>query len=143
MNRFSGWFERESGYSLHRLPEKGGVTQYNGNYTYYIEKRRPEQPAPCEERRVGAGGEAYRAKKERSAQLRRLRSRITAAEQELETVDRELAEVNEALSGEQGSDYPKALELTERFETLTAEQTRLLEEWETACEALEALEAQP
>lgn len=127
--------------------EKGGVTQYNGNYTYYIEnyieKRRPEQPAPCEERRVGAGGEAYRAKKERSAQLRRLRSRITAAEQELETVDRELAEVNEALSGEQGSDYPKALELTERFETLTAEQTRLMEEWETACEALEALEAQP
>lgn len=123
--------------------EEGGVTQYNGNYTYYMEKRQPVSVAPAAEKKMGAGGEAYKAKKEWLSQLRKAKSRVTAVEKELEEVDAQLAESNNALSDPQvAADYQKAVELTEQIDALTKRQEELLEEWEQLSELLEAMEEQ-
>ena len=92
---------------------------------------------------MGAGGEAYKAKKEWQSQLRKAKSRVTAVEKELEQVDEELAESNNALSDPQvAADYQKAVELTERIDLLTKRQEELLDEWARLSEMLEEMEAQ-
>ncbi len=121
--------------------ENGGVTVYDGNYTYYTEKRQPTAEAVAVKRKMGAGGESYKAKKELQSQLRRIKGQIASIERELEGIDGALEEKNAALCDPSiAADYLQAGTLTEEIALMTERQESLLEEWARLSEELEAME---
>ena len=123
--------------------EEDGLVAFEGNYTEYLNRRPQPAAAVKTEKKPGAGGAAYHAKKEAQSLLRRTRSRMAAAEEELAKTEAALEEANARLSDpETASDYTRALELTETIAALTRRQEELLEEWAQAGEELEKLEAE-
>ena len=95
--------------------EPGGAEEYQGNYDAFLEKE---------------------------SELRKLKTRVRRAEEEIDGLDRETAELAGRLSDpETASDYEKALELTQRMEELRARQEKLMESWEALCQELEEKEA--
>ena len=111
--------------------EHGGVTVYDGNYTYYTEKRPVDETRPAAEvKTVGAGGAAYKAKKEQQAQLRRQKARLNAVEAEIEAAEAAVAERNAELA-QQTTDYVRITELTEEIADLEQKIEALMQEWES------------
>ncbi len=123
--------------------EADGLVAFEGNYTDYLSHRPQPAAAVKTEKKPGAGGAAYHAKKEAQSLRRRTKSRMAAAEEELTKTEAALEEANARLSDpETASDYTRALELTETIAALTRRQEELLEEWAAAGEELEKLEAE-
>ncbi len=121
--------------------EKGGITQYDGNYTYYLEKRGGTATVEVKEKTVGAGGQAYKDKKKQQSELRRLRSAVASAEAKTAELEGELAEIEGLLSQvEVASDYTKVAELTEKAADLNTELEETITKWENLSEQLAELE---
>ncbi len=121
--------------------ESGGIEIFNGNYSYYLEKRQRAEDKPAVKKQVGAGGAQYKAKKEFQSALRKIKSRIAAVESELDGIDSEIDAANAAINEpETSANYQKAMELTEKIAELNLRQESLMEEWETLSQQLEDME---
>ena len=107
----------------------------------FLEKRRQEEEPEKGVKPVPKQND-YKLRKQKESELRKLKTRVRRAEEEIDGLDRETAELAGRLSDpETASDYEKALELTQRMEELRARQEKLMESWEALCQELEEKEA--
>ena len=126
--------------------ENGGVTIYNGNYTYYVGKRdqNPITVAEVKEKApMGSGGQAYKEKKRIQSEIRRLKTAVKQTEEEIETCEQELEQINEELSTPDCvADYVRTLELTERSQQVEKQLSESVDRWEQLSTQLEEYENQ-
>lgn len=111
-----------------------GMTEYLGNYDYYMEKRLEKfgqvRGKTQTETKKSAGAIDYKMKKEMQAQERKRRSMLIKTEQEIEETELEMEKVNEQLADPQvTSDYQKLIELSGKLEELKTKQEQLYEQW--------------
>lgn len=111
-----------------------GMTEYLGNYDYYMEKRLEKSGQDSgkthTETKKSTGAIDYKMKKEMQAQERKRRSMLKKTEQEIEETELEMEKVNEQLADPQvTSDYQKLIELSGKLEELKAKQEQLYEQW--------------
>lgn len=113
--------------------QSGGLTNYAGNYDYFLEKFRP-QP----DNKVSAktsNKESYLEQKRLEAEKRKNASKLARTEERIDELENEIDEKNQLLlSDEYATDYIKATELSEQIESLKAELDSLYVEWETLSE---------
>ncbi len=134
-------------YLINKLADKvyaltpKGAELYHGNYDYYLEKRqvqlgKEEQEAP---QKVNL----YKQRKEREAELRRMRTALKKLEQEIEGNDAKRGELEERLNHpEVAADYEELTRVTEELTKLNARSEELLSEWTELSEELERQEAE-
>lgn len=111
-----------------------GMTEYLGNYDYYMEKRAEKtqdnlgfSKTPVKK---SSGAVDYKMKKEIQAQERKRKSMLKKTEEEIEALELQIDEVNELLSDPQvTSDYQRLIELSGKLEELKAKQEQLYEQW--------------
>lgn len=111
-----------------------GMTEYLGNYDYYMEKRLEKSGQDSgkthTETKKSTGAIDYKMKKEMQAQERKRRSMLKKTEQEIEETELEMEKVNEQLADPQvTSDYQKLIELSGKLEELKTKQEQLYEQW--------------
>ena len=126
----------------------GGVREYLGDIWYFLEKRKVESLQDIERHdkspmAVAKGGDepsagkmTYEQKKEQERMLRKLRKAVESVEEELASVEREIAEYDArfAVTTEYNAeDYAKYNALKERYD-------HLMHEWEKASYELEITE---
>ena len=126
----------------------GGVREYLGDIWYFLEKRKVESLQDIERHDKGsataakgveapsAGKMTYEQKKEQEKLLRKLRKAVESVEEELASVEREIADYDArfAVATEYNAeDYAKYNALKERYD-------HLMHEWEKASYELEITE---
>ena len=114
-----------------------GVKEYRGSYDDYLEKAEQEQAGAVrtEKQEKPAKTNDYKQRKERESERRKLNTRVTRAEKEIEELDEKIAALAEELTGI--SDYQLAMEKSNELEELRARQEQVMSEWEEASLALE------
>ena len=109
-----------------------GITEYLGNYDYYIEHKKETSVASV------AASESkpqkvndYKLKKELASNLRKAKTKLSGTEAEIEQTEIDLTETQELLNspGIQ-ADYEKLIEAAQRLEELTQKRDGLYELWE-------------
>ena len=122
--------------------ENGGITQYEGNYSYYVEKR-GNAPADTVKatKTAGAGGQEYKKRKQLASDIRRLKSAVSAEEQRTSALEKELGDIDAMLCSEEtAADYVRVAELTERAAQINRELEEVLDRWTELSVQLEQLE---
>ena len=111
------------------------VTNYIGNYDYYLEKRdilAPKEIKAAKEEKSTAVKDDWKAQKEEQARIRKRQSDIAKIEKSIEKLEAENTGIDEQLAlPEVYTDVPKLMKLNERKQQIDAELTKLYEEWET------------
>lgn len=111
------------------------VTNYIGNYDYYLEKRdilAPKEIKAAKEEKSTAVKDDWKAQKEEQARIRKRQSDIAKIEKSIEKLEAENAGIDEQLAlPEVYTDVPKLMKLNERKQQIGEELTKLYEEWET------------
>lgn len=112
--------------------DKNGITEYLGNYDYYVEHNRAEQSEEkAPEIKKEKPQNDYFAQKQRQSEERKKQTRLKKAEEAIERLDKEIAQTQEMLSDEEvAADYEKLIELTKKLEELQAEQEEQYAIWE-------------
>jgi ATP-binding cassette subfamily F protein 3 len=128
----------------------GRVTEYHGDYDYYLSKKAPEEEkiARDKPRSVGprSSGPKTKEQKRQEAEARaatkNLRDRIDRAERRLEKIDAELAEMEASFADP--AFYATADDvaiMTQRYESRKRKRDELEAEWAEAVESLELEES--
>ena len=113
-----------------------GVKEYRGSYdAYALAAENAVQPGAEDKQEKPAKVNDYKLKKERESERRKLNTKVTRAEAEIERLDALIAEKTNELSGL--SDYQVAMELSNEIEELRAQQEQAMQTWEEASLALE------
>ena len=111
------------------------VTNYIGNYDFYLEKRdilAPKEIKAAKEEKSTAVKDDWKAQKEEQARIRKRQSDIAKIEKSIEKLEAENAGLDEQLAlPEVYTDVPKLMKLNERKQQIGEELTKLYEEWET------------
>jgi ATP-binding cassette subfamily F protein 3 len=121
----------------------GRVTDYPGDYDYYLSKRAPRMDAPPPRAREGSGDKKERRRKAAQARQKtsELRKRIARIEAQLDRVATELSELSMTLADpdvySSGEDVNELVKAYERAKKRTA---ALESEWEEATARLTASE---
>ena len=113
--------------------DKNGITEYLGNYDYYVEHIRTEQTEAKAEVAVKKEKPQndYFLQKQRQSEERKRQTRLKKAEEAIERLDEEIAQTQELLSSEDvAADYEKLIELTKKLEDLQNEQEEQYAIWE-------------
>lgn len=113
-----------------------GVKEYLGSYDAYalaaensVQTKQEDKPAKTEK------VNDYKLKKERESEKRKLNTKVTRAEAEIEELDGLIEQKTNELSGL--TDYQKAMELSNEIEELRRRQEQAMQVWEEASLALE------
>lgn len=113
-----------------------GVKEYRGSYDAYtlatenaVQQKAEDKPQKAEK------VNDYKLKKERESERRKLNTRVTRAEAEIERLDSLIEEKTNELSGL--TDYQKAMEISTEIEELRKQQEQAMQTWEEASLALE------
>ncbi|MDY4588437.1 MAG: ABC-F family ATP-binding cassette domain-containing protein [Oscillospiraceae bacterium] len=113
-----------------------GVKEYRGSYdAYALAAENAVQPGSEDKQEKPAKVNDYKLKKERESERRKLNTKVTRAEAEIERLDALIAEKTNELSGL--SDYQVAMELSNEIEELRTQQEQAMQTWEEASLALE------
>lgn len=113
-----------------------GITEYLGNYDYYIEKTHEtfDKDIFANAKKQSAGekkqNEYFRRKEERS-RIAKAKTRLKRCEEQIEQTEKEISETQELMSGGE-TDYEKLMEYTNRLDELNSVLDGLYEEWEAA-----------
>lgn len=113
--------------------DQNGVTEYLGNYDYYVEKSKSGQGQHivAKKAEVKPKVNEYKLRKEQQSNLRKIKTKIRKCEEEVESLDRQIEDVQSQLSSEDvSSNFDKLLELTKTLEEYQNRQTQVYEEWE-------------
>lgn len=111
------------------------VTNYIGNYDYYLEKR--DILAPNEVKQVSsekntAVKDDWKAQKEEQAKLRKRQNDIAKIEKNIEQLETENSELDEQLAlPEVYSDVKQLMKLNEKKQEIEKKLEKLYEDWET------------
>ncbi|WP_294466918.1 ABC-F family ATP-binding cassette domain-containing protein [uncultured Ruminococcus sp.] len=115
-----------------------GVTEYLGNYDYYLERTKSEiGEAKAEKADVNKEKPQndYFLQKQRQSEERKRKTRLSKAEAEIERLDEEIEKTQALLSSEEvAADYEKLIELTSKLEQLQQEQEEQYLIWEELSE---------
>ena len=113
-----------------------GINEYLGSYDEYIEKKNTltETSAVSKSEQPPKKVNEYQRRKEQQSQLRKAKTRFSKCEQEIETVEAEIAEIEEKLTS---SDYEELMQLTAALEKKTVLRDSLYAEWETLSQLIE------
>lgn len=109
-----------------------GITEYLGNYDYYIEHKKETSVASVavSESKPQKVND-YKLKKELASNLRKAKTKLSGTEAEIEQTEIDLTETQELLnSPEIQADYEKLIEAAQRLEELTQKRDGLYELWE-------------
>ena len=114
------------------------VTNYIGNYDYYLEKRDilapKEMKAVCEEKSTAVKDD-WKSQKEEQARLRKKQNDILKLEKNIEKLEQENAELDEQLAlPENYMDVQKLMKLNERKQEIEKQLEQLYEDWEMLSE---------
>ena len=116
--------------------QQDGVKEYLGNYDYYLErvKNAPAEAAQTAEKQEKPQND-YFLKKQQASEERRRQTKLKKAEEEIERLDGEIAELQELLATEEvAADYERLLELSAKLEDLQKEQEEQYAIWEELAE---------
>lgn len=113
-----------------------GVKEYLGSYdAYTLTVQNAAQLTSAQKPEKSPKTNDYKQKKERESERRKLNTRITRAEAEIDRLDALIAEKTDQLSGM--TDYKEAMELSGEIEQLRTKQEEAMADWEQASLALE------
>ncbi len=113
-----------------------GVKEYLGSYdAYTLTVQNAAQLTAAQKPEKSPKTNDYKQKKERESERRKLNTRITRAEAEIDRLDALIAEKTDLLSGM--TDYKEAMELSGEIEQLRTKQEEVMADWEQASLALE------
>ena len=119
--------------------ENGTVTEYIGNYDYYLEKKAPPPEQQRVQKTVGSGGLGYKEKKEQQSRIRKLKTAVATFEKEIAELESESELLNAQLvADEVSADYKKTMEITARLAEIEALLDSKMTEWAEANEQLES-----
>ena len=119
--------------------ENGTVTEYIGNYDYYLEKKAPPPEQQRVQKTVGSGGLGYKEKKEQQSRIRRLKTAVATFEKEIAELESESELLNAQLvADEVSADYKKTMEITARLAEIEGLLDSKMTEWAEANEQLES-----
>ena len=115
-----------------------GVTEYLGNYDYYLERTKSEIGENKAEKATVNKEKPqndYFLQKQKQSEERKRKTRLNKAEAEIERLDGEIEKTQALLSSEEvAADYEKLIELTNRLEQLRQEQEEQYLIWEELSE---------
>ena len=112
---------------------ENGLTEYLGNYDYYIERKSASAPAANKETKTQPEKKVsdYKLKKEQAAELRKLKTQLSKTEQQIENTESEIEKIQAELNNpDTQSDYEKIIELTEQLQLKNGELEDLYALWE-------------
>ena len=111
-----------------------GMTEYLGNYDYYLERTKSEiGETKAEKSSVNKEKPQndYFLQKQKQSEERKRKTRLNKTEAEIERLDGEIEKTQALLSSEEvAADYEKLIELTNRLEQLQQEQEEQYLIWE-------------
>ncbi len=127
-------------YLLNKIPDKiiemtrNGVTIYDGNYDYYLERQQFFAESRKEDTVTGApkntGSSSYKGKEQRRADAKR-RARIKELEEQIAWLEKETGILQDELTQEEVyTDYQLATEKTVKIEENSKKLDAFYEEWE-------------
>ncbi|MBQ9847286.1 MAG: ABC-F family ATP-binding cassette domain-containing protein [Clostridia bacterium] len=121
--------------------ENGTVTEYIGNYDYYLEKKAPPPEQQRVQKTVGSGGLGYKEKKEQQSRIRRLKTAVATFENEIAELEGESELLNAQLvTDEVSADYKKTMEITARLAEIEGLLENKMTEWAELNEQLESVQ---
>lgn len=126
--------------TAHRILElnRGTLTNYLGNYDYYLEKKETEKEEP-DTGRAGTGASAvkqdWKAMKEQQAAARKRENDLKKCEAEIDTLETRIAEIETLMaSPEICTDVARLQELNKEKEEIDTKLAGLMEKWELLSE---------
>ncbi|MEA4846947.1 MAG: ABC-F family ATP-binding cassette domain-containing protein [Clostridiaceae bacterium] len=112
---------------------QGGCLQYNGNYSYYLYKKKQEESSMSdlrEQETASVNKNDWLKQKEEKANLRRQQKRLETVETEIEQYENRIKEIDSLMeTPEVFSDHMKCQELHDEQEQLKHKLDALYEEW--------------
>ena len=150
LNRYEGTvvYISHDRYFINKTAEKilelspEGVTQYAGNYDYYLEKKAEQErkaleqakdqpsPAAAPIQTVSDTKSDWLKQKEQQAAERKLAAKIARVEKAIEEAEAAIAKADEDMAAV-GTDYAKAQEIYEEKQNIEEKLEALYEEWES------------
>lgn len=118
--------------------KKDGIVRYDGDYNYYLEKRKVEIEQEVQKKPAKVND--YKLKKERASNLRKLKTKISRLESEIEDIEEKAALLEEEIAS--NPPYEKLMEITQKLHDVNTEKDRLYAEWDQASLDLSELELQ-
>ena len=114
--------------------DKNGITEYLGNYDFYAERSKEKssvvtavKQGTAEKPKVNE----YKLRKEQQSNLRKLKTKIRRCEEEMDSLDSSIEQVQQQISDPAAaSDFDKLLELTSTLEKYQQRQSEICDEWE-------------
>lgn len=111
------------------------VTNYIGNYDYYLEKRdilAPKEVKQVSSEKNTAVKDDWKAQKEEQAKLRKKQNDIAKIEKSIEQLEKDNSELDEQLAlPEVYSDVKQLMKLNEKKQEIEKKLEKLYEDWET------------
>ena len=114
--------------------DKNGITEYLGNYDFYAERSKEKSSAVTAVKQGTAEKpkvNEYKLRKEQQSNLRKLKTKIRRCEEEMDSLDSSIEQVQQQISDPAAaSDFDKLLELTSTLEKYQQRQSEICDEWE-------------
>lgn len=112
-----------------------GVNEYSGNYDDYIERKFVVKEKVEKEKPQKVND--YKLRKEKASNIRKLKTRLSRLEDDIEDVEDKVALLEEELNS--NPPYEELMKITAELEEVSANRDALYEEWEEVSEELTLL----
>ena len=114
--------------------DKNGITEYVGNYQYYLEKSAQKNTAEAVSQKSESERSKindYQLRKEQQSNIRKIRTKIRKCEEETERLDILEEDLQKALENpENVNDFEKLMSLTTQLQECQQNKEKVYEEWE-------------
>ncbi len=119
------------------LLTKDGMQSFEGDYDAFLSAMQPQDAPVKRKEQPGAGGQDYKARKQRESEMRKLRTQISKAEEQIASLEKQVEQLREQIAlPEIAADYVKVIELTEQLELAQQKVEETTELWMESMEKL-------